>query len=120
LGGCACTHWAPFPPLLHDLQPLVLPEAAYDLAVSPPRCGLEQMIALPLAQAWRPLRERMQTRAQLYVTSLACLPPLWTAVQHHDAAGTMLAAVRRLLQIHGRLTLGGQAEQFCSRTSCNI
>jgi hypothetical protein len=63
--GGAHAPWAPFPLFLDDLQSLMLPDAADRLAIYPPLFSLQQVVALPVAKARIPLRERMNLRDQL-------------------------------------------------------
>src|SRR2546423_14429889 len=70
-GGRARAPRTPFRLFLDDLAPLVLPDATSGLAIHPPLCSLEQVVELPVAQAWIPLRERMNTRDHLGGVPLA-------------------------------------------------
>ena len=63
--GRAHAHRAPFPLFLDDLQPLVLPDTTYGLAIYPPLVSLQQVVDLPVAKARILLRERMNPRDQL-------------------------------------------------------
>ena len=43
----------------------MLPDAADRLAIDTPPFSLQQIVELPIAQAWIPLRERMNALSQL-------------------------------------------------------
>ena len=50
---------------LDDLESLMLPDAAYSLAIDTQPFSLQQVVELPIAKAWIPLRERMNALYQL-------------------------------------------------------